>query len=93
MTRSRLWVVAVLALTSVSRTWRRSRECLGMAYGGDQEAAERAIQRILAVSKAAGSPCAITASVRDVERRVEEGFKVIIASGQAVTIGRRAAGR
>ena len=25
--------------------------------------------------------------------RVEEGFKVIIASGQAVTIGRRAGGR
>ena len=45
------------------------------------------------MSKAAGIPCAITASVRDVERRVEEGFKVIIASGQAVTIGRRAAGR
>lgn len=66
---------------------------LGMAYGGDGEAAERAIQRILAVSKAAGIPCAITASVRDVERRVEEGFRVIIASGQAVTIGRRAAGR
>ena len=30
---------------------------LGMAYGGDSDAAERAIQRILAVSKAAGIPC------------------------------------
>ena len=58
MTRSRLWVVALLV-----------------------------------AGAAAGIPCAITASVRDVERRVEEGFKVIIPSGQAVTIGRRAAGR
>ena len=66
---------------------------LGMAYGGDGDAAERAIQRILAASKAAGIPCAITANVRNVEQRVQEGFRVIIAGGEAVTIGRRAAGR
>ena len=66
---------------------------LTMAYGGDRDAAEAAIQRILAVSKAAGIPCAITASVRDVEMRVAQGFKVIIASGRAITVGREAAGR
>ena len=41
------------------------------------------------MSKAAGIPSPITANVREVEQRVQEGFKVIIASGQAVTIGRQ----
>lgn len=66
---------------------------LGMSYGGDADAAEAAIQRVLAAAKAAGLPCAITASPRDVERRIQEGFNVIIAGGETVTIGRRAAGR
>ena len=66
---------------------------LSMAYGGDADAAEAAIQRILAVAKAAGIPCAITANARNVEQRIAEGFRVIIAPSQVITIGRPLAGR
>ena len=66
---------------------------LGMAYGGDSAAAEAAIQTVLAAAKAVGLPCAITAGPNDVERRITEGFRVLIGGAAMVEVGRRAAGR
>lgn len=66
---------------------------LGVSYAGDGQAVENAIQTILAAAKEFNMPCAITAGPTDVEKRIREGFHVIVTSGQALTIGRKAAGR
>lgn len=66
---------------------------LGMAYGGDADAAEEAIQTVLRAATAAGLPCAITANASNVERRIREGFRVLIGGPEMIAVGRRAAGR
>ena len=66
---------------------------LGMAYGGDAEATEEALQTVLRAATAAGLPCAITAGPGDVERRIREGFRVLIGGPEMIAVGRRAAGR
>ena len=66
---------------------------LGMAYGGDAEATEEALQTVLRAATAAGLPCAITAGPDDVERRIREGFRVLIGGPEMIAVGRRAAGR
>jgi 4-hydroxy-2-oxoheptanedioate aldolase len=66
---------------------------LGMAYGGDAEGMEEAIQTVLRAATAAGLPCAITANASDVERRIQEGFRVLIGGPEMIAVGRRAAGR
>ena len=65
---------------------------LRRAFGGDAEAVERAIQKILASCREAGVPCGITAGTGDVEKRIREGFRILITAGEALAIGRRAAG-
>ena len=66
---------------------------LGMAYGGDAAATEEALQTVLRAATAAGLPCAITAGPDDVERRIREGFRVLIGGPEMIAVGRRAAGR
>jgi 4-hydroxy-2-oxoheptanedioate aldolase len=66
---------------------------LGMAHGGDAAATEEAIQTVLRAATAAGLPCAITANANDVERRIREGFRVLIGGPEMIALGRRAAGR
>ena len=68
---------------------------LRMAYGRDEAATEEALQTVLRAATEAGLPCAIIANSGDVERRVREGFRVIIVMDgpETFTIGRRAAGR
>lgn len=66
---------------------------LGLWYGRNAEVTEAGIQRVLAVCKESNVPCGITASQRDVEQRVKEGFRFIIAFGAAIDIGKKAAGR
>ena len=66
---------------------------LGMAYGGDANAAEEAIQTVLRAATAAGLPCAITANADNVEQRIREGFRVLIGGPEMIAVGRRAAGR
>jgi 4-hydroxy-2-oxoheptanedioate aldolase len=67
---------------------------LRRAYEGDGPAIERAIQTVLAAAKENGVVCGITAGPGDVEKRLEEGFRVIIVtSREALPIGRSAAGR
>ena len=59
---------------------------LRRAYNGDSESVEAAIQRVLAACKDFQVPCGITAGIDDVVERLEQGFKMIIASDLA-TIG------
>jgi 4-hydroxy-2-oxoheptanedioate aldolase len=67
---------------------------LRRAYEGDLEGVENAIQATLAACKEYGVPCGITAGPEDVEKRLDEGFRVIIVTDHdALAVGRRAAGR
>ena len=66
---------------------------LGMAYGGDTDATEEAIQTVLRAATAAGLPCAITANASNVEQRIQEGFRVLIGGPEMIAVGRRAVGR
>lgn len=67
---------------------------LGRAYEGDMNAVERAIQKVLAACKEHDVPCGITAGPDDIERRLDEGFRVfIVTAPEAITVGRRASGR
>jgi 4-hydroxy-2-oxoheptanedioate aldolase len=66
---------------------------LRRAYAGDMDAVEKAIQTILGASKELDVPCGITAGPDDIEKRLREGFRVLITGAEALAIGRRAAGR
>ena len=63
---------------------------------GDPEVQE-ALMRILEACKEVDVPCAIIATAADVERRLEQGFRIIVAPPRKVTdtleAGRKAAGR
>lgn len=66
---------------------------LRSAYDGDEDAVEAAVQRIAAGCEESGVVCAKLVSVDDVEQRLREGFRVIIASGEALDRGLALAGR
>ena len=67
---------------------------LRRVFDGDMVAVERAIQAVLAACKECDVPCGVTAGPDDVEKRLDEGFRVIIATApEAIAIGRRASGR
>ena len=66
---------------------------LGMAYGGDEERIEEAIQVILEACLEFDVPCGIGAGPDDVVRRIQEGFRVLMASGEGLRVGRATAGR
>ena len=67
---------------------------LRRVYDGDMAAVERAIQAVLAACKEFDVPCGVTAGPDDIEKRLDEGFRVIIATApEAIVIGRRASGR
>jgi 4-hydroxy-2-oxoheptanedioate aldolase len=64
----------------------------------DQVAWEAAIQQVLAACKEFHVPCGFPAGPNDIEMRMKQGFTVFVSqfneSGmQAVTLGRKAAGR
>jgi len=64
---------------------------LRASYQGDESAVQRAVLRVLAVSEASGVPCGVTAGAHDVEDRLRQGFRLVIATDpEAVTAGRRA---
>jgi 4-hydroxy-2-oxoheptanedioate aldolase len=64
---------------------------------GDMEKVEAAIQTQLASCKEFHVPCGITANAADIEKRIKEGFRVIIIYDRdypdAIKVGRAAAGR
>lgn len=67
---------------------------LRRAYGNDAEAVESAIQTVLAACKEFDVVCGITAGPDDIEKRLAEGFRVIIVTApEALEVGRRASGR
>ena len=62
---------------------------LRASYVGDERAVQRAVDAVLAACGALGLPCGVTAGPRDVERRLDQGFRFVIATPpQAVTAGR-----
>ena len=58
---------------------------------------EEALLRVLAACKEFNVPCAAGATAEDVEKRIEQGFRIIIAPPRKVTdaleVGKKAAGR
>ena len=67
---------------------------LRQVYEGNLEKVESAIQTVLATCLEFDVPCGITAGVEDVVDRITQGFRVIIlTTPEALSIGRRAAGR
>ncbi len=66
---------------------------LGQTYNGDARAVEAAVQTILSSCKELRVVCAKLASDSDMEKRVTEGFRVLMASGEALVKGRKLAGR
>ena len=66
-------------------------------FGGDMVKVESAIQTQLASCKEFNVACGITANANDIEKRIKEGFKVIIIYdrdyAETIKIGRAAAGR
>jgi hypothetical protein len=70
---------------------------LTQALGGDRTAAEAGTQRVLAETKRAGLVDMLTATPRDIEQRVKEGFLALLMQGptadEAIRIGRAAGGR
>jgi len=70
---------------------------LGRLYQGDMVKVEAAIQTQLASCKEFDVPCGITANATDVEKRIKEGFRVIIIYdrdyAETIKVGRAAAGR
>jgi hypothetical protein len=67
------------------------------ALKGDGAAAEAGTQKVLAETKRTRLPNMLTANAKDVEQRIKEGFLGLLMQGQgadeAITIGRKAAGR
>jgi 2-keto-3-deoxy-L-rhamnonate aldolase RhmA len=70
---------------------------LRRVYQGDMEKVENAIQTQLASCKEFNVPCGITANAKDIEKRIKEGFRVIIIYDrdypETIKVGRQAAGR
>ncbi len=67
---------------------------LRRAYEGDDVAIEKAIQTVLAACKEFDVACGITAGPDDIEKRLEQGFRVfIVTSREAIAVGRRASDR
>jgi hypothetical protein len=70
---------------------------LRRVYKGDMAKVENAIQTQLASCKEFKVPCGITAGAADVEKRIKEGFRVIIIYdrdyAETIKAGRAAAGR
>jgi 2-keto-3-deoxy-L-rhamnonate aldolase RhmA len=63
---------------------------LRSALGNDDQATETAIQSILSTCKELRVVCAKLVNNDDAERRVREGFRVILGPSSALEIGRRA---
>jgi 2-keto-3-deoxy-L-rhamnonate aldolase RhmA len=70
---------------------------LRRVYQGDAAKVEAAIQTQLASCKEFKVPCGITANARDVAKRIQEGFRMIIIYdrdyAETIAAGRAAAGR
>ena len=70
---------------------------LAQAMGGDRAGAEAGTQKVLVEARRAKLADMLTANPQDVEQRVKEGFLALLMQGpaadEAITIGRKAAGR
>ena len=62
---------------------------LRASYAGDERAVQEAVEEVRRVCDSLGVPCGVTAGSGDVVRRLEQGFRFIIATApEAVAVGR-----
>jgi 4-hydroxy-2-oxoheptanedioate aldolase len=66
---------------------------LSAYHTGDRDRVERDIQAIVDACKAAKVICGITASAADVERRLQQGFTLLIGDDAMIRAGHKLAGR
>ena len=70
---------------------------MGKRGNSDDPEVQEALLRVLDACKEYGVPCAVGATSADVERRIEQGFRIIVAPprrvADALEVGKRAAGR
>jgi 4-hydroxy-2-oxoheptanedioate aldolase len=66
---------------------------LGSFYVGDQARVEAAIQTIADACREVKMICGITASAADVEKRIAQGFNLLIGDTAMIRVGHKAAGR
>ena len=70
---------------------------MGKRGNASDSEVQEGVQRVLAACKEFNVPCATSAAADDVERRIDEGFRIIMAaptrSTPALEAGRRVAGR
>jgi 2-keto-3-deoxy-L-rhamnonate aldolase RhmA len=66
---------------------------LRAAYNNDAQAVESAIQTVASTCTAMKVRCVKAVNEDDAEKRLQEGFRVILASGAALDVARKAAGR
>ena len=66
---------------------------LGAYHSGDRTKVERDIQTIVDACTAVKMICGITASAADVERRIAQGFTLLIGDDAMIRAGHRLAGR
>jgi 4-hydroxy-2-oxoheptanedioate aldolase len=66
---------------------------LGAYHSGDRAKVERDIQTIVDACKAVKMICGITASAADVERRLAQGFTLLIGDDAMIRAGHKLAGR
>jgi 4-hydroxy-2-oxoheptanedioate aldolase len=66
---------------------------LGSFYTGDRARVEQAIQTIVDACREVKMICGITASAGDVERRITQGFTLLIGDDAMIRAGHKVAGR
>ncbi|HEY7759499.1 MAG TPA: aldolase/citrate lyase family protein, partial [Burkholderiales bacterium] len=72
-----------------------------LGYPGQTEhpETEKAVQRVLAVTRELGVPCGILVTRANIEKRVREGFQYLVLAGspgeieEAIRVGRKLSGR
>ena len=66
------------------------------SYGRDPAAVENAVQIVLTACEGFNVPCSITVNRSDIEKRVKQGFRVLMTLDETeptITLGKKAAGR
>lgn len=72
---------------------------LGHPWQVDHPETEQAVQAVLAATKESGVPCGIAVTRNDIEQRIQQGFRMLIAVGspgeieETIRLGRRLASR
>lgn len=83
---------SIMGVKGVS-IWSPGPGSLAQAYNRDMTKVEAAVETVLKGCLDLKIPCANTATDKDVASKVQRGFRLLITQGEALAIGRKAAGR